>query len=180
MEAAGFTVDDVTKLRSFPELAALKRVLNGSSKIVVVKHIINCDAAPFVPEGWKVESHKNLGQLEWDPTKIRLWLSNGQQDGSVEGNNLHKELASEPVLNANVLDYLLAHPKLIPEEWKGKAVFFWGTIYRRSDGSLPRLVWQALGLALQLARPRLLRRSPRGLLASIFLELCSENLRPCP
>lgn len=40
------------------------------------------------------------------------------------------------MLNANVLEYLLAHPDLIPEEWKGKAVFFWGTIYRDSDGGL--------------------------------------------
>ena len=52
------------------------------------------------------------------------------------GNNLRQELDDQPTLNANVLDYLLAHPELIPEEWKGKAVFFWGTIYRRSDGGL--------------------------------------------
>jgi hypothetical protein len=31
---------------------------------------------------------------------------------------------------------LLANPELIPEEWKGKFIFFWGTIYRNSDGSL--------------------------------------------
>ncbi|HEY4477351.1 MAG TPA: hypothetical protein VJB56_01875 [Candidatus Paceibacterota bacterium] len=40
------------------------------------------------------------------------------------------------MLNANVLDYLLAHPDFIPEWWKGKAVFFWGTIYRNSYGNL--------------------------------------------
>ncbi|MBU3964354.1 hypothetical protein KJ562_01315, partial [Patescibacteria group bacterium] len=38
--------------------------------------------------------------------------------------------------NANLLDFYLAHINLIPEDWKGKAVFFWATIYRRSDGSL--------------------------------------------
>ena len=38
------------------------------------------------------------------------------------------------MLNANVLDYLLANPHLIPEEWKGKYVFFWGTVYHRRDG----------------------------------------------
>ena len=52
------------------------------------------------------------------------------------GNKLRKELANKDVLNANVLDYLLAHPELIPEEWKGKLIFFWGTIYRDSDGRL--------------------------------------------
>jgi hypothetical protein len=39
-------------------------------------------------------------------------------------------------LSANVLDYLLAHPESIPEDWKGKWVYFWGTIYRNADGSL--------------------------------------------
>ena len=39
-------------------------------------------------------------------------------------------------MNANVLDYLLAHPELIPEDWKNKYVFFWGTIYRYSSGGL--------------------------------------------
>ncbi len=39
-------------------------------------------------------------------------------------------------LNVNVLDYLLANPSLIPEEWKGKNVFFRGTIDRNSDGLL--------------------------------------------
>jgi len=40
------------------------------------------------------------------------------------------------VYNANLLDYLLAHPELIPDSWKGKAVFFWGKIYRVSSGRL--------------------------------------------
>lgn len=52
-------------------------------------------------------------------------------------------LADKPVLNANVLDYLLARQELIPAEWKGKAVFFWGAIYRYPDGNLcvRRLYW---------------------------------------
>ena len=45
-------------------------------------------------------------------------------------------------MNANVLDYLLVNPYLIPEEWKKDKknnilyIFFWGTIYRSSDGNL--------------------------------------------
>lgn len=137
LESAGYTIDDVTKLRSFADLAALKNVVRGTAKVVVVRHVIDCDADPFLPEGWKVESHKRQGQLEWDPTKVKLHLSPNQQDCKcIEGNKLRKELENEPVLNANALDYLLARPELIPEEWKGKYVFFWGTIYRYSDGIL--------------------------------------------
>jgi hypothetical protein len=74
--------------------------------------------------------------FKFNPEKISLYLSKKQKKGSIEGNDLRKELANQPVFNANILDYLLAHPELIPEEWKGKYIFFWGTIYRYSDGNL--------------------------------------------
>jgi len=88
-------------------------------------HIIDCDANPYLPEGWKeVEYHKKGGMFEWDPTKVRLHLSPNQQNNkTIKGHNLRKELEQEPVLNANVLDYLLAHPEPIPEDWKEKLSF---------------------------------------------------------
>lgn len=109
----------------------------ATEETVAAKHIIDCDASPFTPEGWQVVEHRKNGQLEWDPTRVVLHLSDVQKKGGViSGNDLRKLLANEPVLNANVLDYLLANPHLIPEEWRGKIIFFWGTIYRRSGGYL--------------------------------------------
>ncbi len=109
----------------------------------MVESLIDCDTNPFVPKDWEVEEHKKGGKLVLDLSKVRLHLSPNQQDDKViEGNKLRKELASEPVLNANVLDYLLAHPELIPEEWKkdecgnNRYIFFWGTIYHSDDGDL--------------------------------------------
>ena len=137
LELAGFTPDEVTKLRNFPQLKDLKRVVNGHAQIVTVNHIIDCDADPYVPDGWKGESHRKQGSLGWDPKKIQLYLSAEQQgDKCIEGNKLRKELESQPVLNANVLDYLLAHSELIPDSWKGKYIFFWGTVYRGSGSRL--------------------------------------------
>lgn len=99
--------------------------------------VIDCDADPFLPDGWSVESHRKGGQWNWDSEQIELWLSGEQKNGWVsKGNALRIELANQPVLNACVLDYLLEHPELIPEEWKGKFVFFWGTIYHDASGSL--------------------------------------------
>ncbi len=119
-------------------MEGVQAFLAGNSEVVVKTYVIDCDAGPMIPfEGWKVEEHRKGGHLTWDPTKVLLHLSPNQIDGkSVKGDRLRKELAEQPVLNANVLDYLLANPHLIPEEWKGKAVFFWGTIYRSSGGSL--------------------------------------------
>lgn len=103
---------------------------------VVTNHLINLDAKPFVPNGWKVEEHRQGGQFAWDKAKTGLYLADRQKSGTIVGNELRKVLKDQPVLNANALDYLLANPHLIPEEWKGKYVFFWGTIYRSSGGGL--------------------------------------------
>lgn len=123
------------------KLGQFKQVLLGHASINVVEHVIDCDAQPFVPDGWSVEEHQKGGAFKWDKEtqKDALYLSKGQAGSKyIEGNKLRKELTekSTPVLNANVLDYLLANPHLIPEEWKGKYVFFWGTVYRRRAGGL--------------------------------------------
>jgi hypothetical protein len=99
--------------------------------------VVDLDADPFVPEGWTVVSHKKGGKFEFDPNKVKLHLSENQQNGKViEGSKLRKELEVLKIFNANLLDFYIGKPFLIPEEWKGKAVFFWGTIYRNSDGRL--------------------------------------------
>ena len=119
------------------DLSEIKDVLNGRAVVSYPQHLIDCDAAPFQPNGWSMEKHVKAGQFEWNPTRVKLYLAKSQKPGKlVEGNKLRKELEGQMVLNANVLDYLLKNPELIPDEWKGKAVFFWGTIYRDSRGDL--------------------------------------------
>ena len=139
LETKKWLANDLTLLgQAKPEVhQGIRDLLSGRAKIVYPQHLIDCDATPFCPEGWSVESHWQSGQLEWNPIKVQLYLSNKQVGSKViEGNKLRKELAGKNVLNANVLDYLLKHPELIPDEYKGKAVFFWGTIYRNADGGL--------------------------------------------
>lgn len=134
---AEWTPADIKRLCEGDLASKLLPVVRGLGDVTIVKHVIDCDANPYIPDGWKVKSHRKHGQLEWDPKNIQLWLAEGQKSGKhVEGNKLRKELEDQPVLNANALDYLLAHPELIPESWKDKSIFFWGTIYRCSDGDL--------------------------------------------
>ena len=136
---ADYSNDDIKRLCEGNVLADVRRVLLGHASITVVEHAIDCDAQPFTPDGWSVEKHQKGGTFTWDKEaqKDALYLSKGQQGSKyIEGNKLRKEMAGKPVLNANVLDYLLANPHLIPEEWKGKYVFFWGTVYRDRDGGL--------------------------------------------
>ncbi len=136
LENAGFTADDLTKLKQFGDLKGIKNILAGIAEIKYPEHLIDLDADPFIPSGFSVEKHDKGGLWKWDLKKISLYLSKKQKKSHEVGNDLRKVLAKMPVLNANVLDYLLAHPELIPEEWKGKAIFFWGTIYRNSGGNL--------------------------------------------
>ena len=132
----GLTSDHLTKLGQ-SDLSLLRGWLDGLSEIKPIECAIDCGADPFVPNGWKVESHQKDGIIRWSLQDTVLYLSKKQKDGGViSGYDLQKELAAKKVLNANVLDYLLAHQHLIPESWKGKAVFFWGTIYRDASGNL--------------------------------------------
>ncbi len=133
-----WTNAEIKKICEGNVLEQFREVILGHAEIVQIKYVIDCDADPFCPNDWKVNKHKKGGQLEWDLAKTLLYLSDVQKKGGIiEGDELRKEIENMPVLNANVLVYLLAHQQLVPEEWKNKAVFFWGTIYcDSSDGKL--------------------------------------------
>ncbi len=143
LEAAGYTADDITKLGQSKHLLEIRDVLNDRAVISYPKHLIDCDALPFTPNGWEVVEHKQGGQLEWNPARVKLYLAKSQKPGKlVEGSKLRNELEGQMVLNANLLDYLLKNPELIPDEWKRKGIFFWGTIYRYSlDGLCVRYLY---------------------------------------
>ena len=136
-ERNGWTPAEVKQLSSGGLLADFRKVLLGHAVITVPEHLIDLDADRFVPSGLTVVEHQKGGQFKWDASKVALYFSEKHQGSKViKGNKLRDELKGKPVYNANLLDYLLKHPHLIPEEWKDKYVFFWGTIYRDLDGYL--------------------------------------------
>lgn len=99
---------------------------------------IDTDKSPSLPFlAATIESHKKMGKIAWKKDGMSLYLSEKQRNGNyIHGNDLRKELESQPVLNATVLDYLIEHPELYPEDWKDKYIHFWGTIFRNSGGRL--------------------------------------------
>lgn len=133
----GWTNEEIKKLCEGGLLEWVRDVILGRAIISPVEHLIDLDSDPLIPKGWKVQEHKKGGKWKFDPKQVKLHLSKIQMsDKTIVGIELRKELASLPVMNANLLDWYLAHPEFIPEEWESKAVFFWGTIYRDSDGGL--------------------------------------------
>ncbi|MDR3570860.1 MAG: hypothetical protein P4L81_01535 [Candidatus Pacebacteria bacterium] len=125
---------DIDWLCQGKNLADIRRVRLGYAAITIPEHLIDLDTDPFVPKGWKVEEHRKGGHFKWDATKVVLYSSKRQRDGKwMTGDMLREELKGKSVYNANLLDYLLKHPLLIPEEWKGTPVSFWGTAYCHPD-----------------------------------------------
>lgn len=106
---------------------------------------VNLACDPFTPEGWKVAKHQRGGrrvrielrdgELYLDGKKVVLYLSEHQQNGqAIKGYELREELSGKLVINACLLDFLLKHPKFIPESWGKVVVFFWGTEYEDVAG----------------------------------------------
>lgn len=131
----GWSNEEIKILSKGNILGEVLKVIKGQAEIKMIEHLIDCDVNPYVPDSWTVEEHKKGGLWKWNP-KISFYLSERQKNGSLIGTDLRKELVNRPVLNANVLDWLLGHSELIPEEWKDKVIFFWGTIYRVRGGNL--------------------------------------------
>lgn len=146
---SGWTNAEIKILSERDHLFKVREMIRGNAEIITTaQYIIDCDIAPFVPKNdydWIVLEHKKGGQLVWDPTKIQLYLPEHWQRGGgshnyIEGEKFRAELANKPVLNANVLDFLLDYPHLIPHEWKkndsgsARHIYFWGTIYISKGG----------------------------------------------
>jgi hypothetical protein len=92
---------------------------------------VDLDADPFVPNGWTLVEHQKGGKFEWNVSNVKLHVSpNQQRKSGIEGNWLREQLKGKRPYNAILLDYLLENQDLIPEQWKGKFVYFWGTLYR--------------------------------------------------
>ncbi len=108
-----------------------------------IEYFVNCNRIPFIPEYCSIfpkneqPANRIRGLYKLDIKKVALYLFEKQKDSNpILIRKSSEEIERESVFPANVLDFLLKkkNQHLIPEEWKGKAVFFWGTIYRTKLG----------------------------------------------
>jgi hypothetical protein len=118
--------------------------LQNGGRMVAPTTIVefNFDTDPHIPDGWSIHEEDQIdsrltGTRVLDLSKIDLHLDSGQQGNKrLSGHELKKRLEGQPVLPAHVLDYLYENLHLIPDSWKRKFIFFWGTVYRGSGGRL--------------------------------------------
>jgi hypothetical protein len=85
--------------------------------------------------GHKLALYRSAREWVWD-ARIRQNV-----ETAVTGFELKDEMLGRQVVNANVLDALVEHPELVPDEWRTQGrssptVVFWGTVYKDDGGSL--------------------------------------------
>ena len=143
-------VKEITQCDNLPSIKDFRQYLNST-----VKQIVNCDKPPHIPTRYEwslreedqpdnsltgeVSIERRGNNLYINGNKVLLHRTREQRGNKgAFGSELYMELknSKKVLLPAHILDYLVAHSELIPDNWKGKDVFFWGTIYRHSDGDL--------------------------------------------
>lgn len=94
--------------------------------------------------GWTIKSDN--GQKTVDLSQMVLHLEPEQKIRYISGTEMRTRMEGKG-MSAAVLDYLIEHPEETPESWKENEngdinfIFFWGTIYRDSDGRLCVRYW---------------------------------------
>lgn len=101
--------------------------------------LVDLEAPPSIPPGWSVLSHRVGSPILTFHDHFNFYVSRPQAKAPIPGHELRKDLEDKPVVNANVLDYLLREllmdPRYLPDRWKydmhdrARYIFFWGTIY---------------------------------------------------
>lgn len=110
--------------------------------------------SPNIPSGWSIlESDQIFSRLrgKWSLNSHDQYLhltscQRRSQSRSAKGTVIRAELEGEIVVPANQLDFYLRNPDLIPEDWRGKEIVFWGSIFRDENNELcvRYLVWEGL------------------------------------
>jgi hypothetical protein len=113
------------------------------------RHFIDLTLDPVGSQRWQIVEHQKalgvdgINVLVWDAApRVELYVDDTQNNNDIHGTTVRERLRGKPVLNANVLDFLLRNPHLVPEDWKKdkrgnpRRIFFWGTIYCRPNDDL--------------------------------------------
>ena len=95
--------------------------------------MIITNTKPSIPSGWTIEYHNYIQEVNLDD--LVLHLEPEQKSGYLDGTILNERLKAT-AMNASLLDYFLEHTDKIPASWKGKYIYFHGTIYRSAVGNL--------------------------------------------
>lgn len=99
---------------------------------------IDLDRNPVIPEGLSIELHKKQGLFVFDSIKVKLTKLLHKESSRFDQNKMRKifkKASGLDAFNTVLLDWYLGYPENIPDDWKGKRIFFWGTLYKDVNGT---------------------------------------------
>lgn len=133
-ERNGWYPPYVKKLCKGDLLKQVLDVLYGRAKIVDVDHIVNFDTEPFIPKYLSLAPLSSQlpvrmsGNFIWSDFNVMALVI---QASTAEG----LWIPGRRALGAQLLDYMLKYPYLIPMGLEGRRIHFWGTVYHNESGS---------------------------------------------
>lgn len=111
----------------------------GANTILTIDRSRPFDPAKFIGKGWSIaeQDERSLVLSEVNLRNIRLETMLKDGEGSVQGEEKLRRLkkSGHIRLDAKVFYALWENKSLIPESWKGKTIYFDGTILQNPDGN---------------------------------------------
>lgn len=106
------------------------RIGEGSNPGGWLKTTIELGRGPFVPSYWKLDQHVGHGDFIYNPRGLRIYRPAVENGSSilVESIDWLRDGPPDPC-NANLLDWYLNNPFLIPDTLKDFRLLFPGTTY---------------------------------------------------
>ncbi len=141
MKYGNLTLEDTEKLMDkLGGINAVMAVLMDKAVLTYKQHVIYLGTPILHPLGYKISRHNGGDPLVWEPKNLHLYQNPAQQGEAVSVRVLYEDLPDDTtLLNANVFDYLIKNPELIPEEWQqdedgsDRTILFPGTVYYDGD-----------------------------------------------
>lgn len=148
----GFSMEETLSLAENRFLLRqLRRVIENQQKktqpVLSEVRKIDLSASPYVPPGFELKDHQDQKLLKWNPfwNPGRFWFLSSIDLGVDEKCTLSDVLMkvdNHHALNANMLDFYLQEPELIPKELKHCETIFPATRYTNCrEVSLVRILY---------------------------------------
>lgn len=141
-EAQGLTPELLNALAEDPKaLSSMLLIQQGLASIHLGQDVIDCDENPRTPEDMGVAVHRKCGIFQWNLNLFGCYEPEYVVGGgwaNCGDKAYERELVHLDLFNANVADYLFAHPEEIPQFVKKLHLLFFGTIFQSTSG---RYVW---------------------------------------
>ena len=128
------------KFEVFDEVLKLRKASSKTVRLDLPPKAEDCGGSKL-----SIKHNSNKRPMKWNPEKVSLHLIKNQDNKHrLSVREVYEVVKNLPCYNANMLDFLLKKENqcLIPQSWKNKDVFFWGTIYScYTAGGTGELLW---------------------------------------